>query len=390
MYILTLFNYVTKPAEPLCSVIYDGKKLRLFNFYLPGTGQTLARAHKNLETMREILLRESPKIILNDYKAHIEAFDLPKDIPHNIYDTALYVDTTPTSPSEARALIDQLIPTLIEQKPQRWMKLRAQAAVVYSYLEARGVFYAYKVFHPHYSQHTFTGRSKTSGFNLQGLPANDEVRPLQGHEWLLCFDWLAADIRTLSILSQDENMLQSFETSDPYTFMAGDELDRKFCKIELLKAINALNYNHEILDFFPQFREWMKGQILLIKEQQYLESIMGRKFWVDKQDIRSYRRVFNATAQGSVVHAMQAALVAIYGDFRAYIVTEIHDSIVGSSNRSMLELVTNSIGQHMAHPFEGILSENPLFPIKISIGHNWKKWEKWKEIRWQIGSKSLV
>jgi hypothetical protein len=380
LYILTLFNYKRQPIEPVSTLIYDGNKLTSFVMYQPGSGISLSKVDKNVQTIKHII-ESGTKIVINDFKAHVDAFGIEKYLPDNIYDNACYIPDYPLIPQDANIIFSKYIGDFTKTKPMEWMKLRARAAVVYSYLQEKGVFYSYKTYHPQYEQHTFTGRSKTSGFNLQGMSKKQDIRPVSEHQWMIHLDWIATDIRIFSLLSDDENLKRSFIESDPYTFIAGDILDRKECKIGLLKAINKLDYEDEILDFFPSFREWMAKSIDKAKHDGYLETIMGRRFYLEEDEPAAHRQIFNAVAQGSVVHAMQASITKIFERYASYLMAEIHDSIVCSSNRPMMEILANDVSSIMLKPFKGILDSNPSFPLKISIGQKWKKWETWKEIR---------
>jgi hypothetical protein len=348
--------------------------------YQPGSGTSLSKVDENIKTIKSII-ESGTTIVINDFKAHVDAFGLDKYPPDNIYDNAYHITEYPQSPKEANTIFSHHITNFIESKPMEWMKLRARAAVVYAHLQEKGVFYSFKTFYPQYDQHTYTGRSKTSGFNIQGMSDKQDVQPVSEHRWMIHLDWMATDIRMLSLMSNDENLKQSFMESDPYTFIAGDILDRDECKIGLLKAINKLDYEDEILDFFPSFREWMVSSIEMAHETRYLETIMGRRFYLPDDEPASFRKIFNAVAQGSVVHAMQSVIVSIYEKFPSYLMAEVHDSVVCSSNRQMIEILVEDVGAIMLKPFSGILNSNPSFPLKVSIGQEWKKWKVWKEIR---------
>ena len=186
-------------------------------------------------------------------------------------------------------------------------------------------------------------------------------------------------MRMASILSGDKEMQNSFVDSDPYTKMAADVgVDRKECKITLMKAINSMDYNDPALDYYPTMKEWMKKCSDNFETNQYLESILGRKFKMEEG--RSKLSAFNACMQGSVAHAMQNTIYKVVNEFPQHAICEIQDSIVLACDKSMVNHIVSKVGETMYRPLD-MLDSNPTFPVKVSIGLKWRQWKKMKEIR---------
>jgi DNA polymerase I-like protein with 3'-5' exonuclease and polymerase domains len=116
--------------------------------------------------------------------------------------------------------------------------------------------------------------------------------------------------------------------------------------------------------------------------QGYLTSILGRKFYVhgdnEQQILESRRQVFNAQMQGSVAHAMQNSLVRIHKKYPNCILTELHDSVVLCCKSPMAPQLIKDVSAIMLRPFDGLLENNPVFPLRVSVGN---KWRNWKELR---------
>jgi hypothetical protein len=237
----------------------------------------------------------------------------------------------------------------------------------------------------------FSGRCKTTGFNIQGYDAHDRIRSISAgeHDILLHFDWICADIRIASILSGDKKLQETFDSGDPYNTMmehmnAGspDKLSRSECKQLLLGAINSMDVDNVALqDVFPDLGKWVRKCKRKASENESLETILQRKFRVSAE--RNRRAILNAAMQGSVAHAMQHTLRRIWDMFPTRIIADIHDSLAMSSGAGRAEIKTmidNVVGV-MLHPFAGLLPDNPVFPVKVSIGKRWKQWRAIKIYR---------
>lgn len=109
--------------------------------------------------------------------------------------------------------------------------------------------------------------------------------------------------------------------------------------------------------------------------------MLNRKFKLARA--KNELAVLNGIMQGSVAHAMQRTIRRIWEKLPTKLVGEIHDCLVMSSSpdqkeiKSIIEIVTPI----MMHPFEGIIEDNPRFPLNVSIGKKWKKLKPYKTYR---------
>lgn len=260
-----------------------------------------------------------------------------------------------------------------------WQKIRADAAEVYSILEKKGVLVCGKKINPHYSMNVYSGRSKNTGFNLQGSNSDFDVSHVDDRfNILVRFDWIAADMRMASYMSKDNNLISSYEKSDPYTYISeclGGKIDRDKCKLELNKAVNSLVHNDLVLKIFPKLGEWIKVQKDSLERNGYAESILGRKFYTD-HTLKGNRRAFNGTLQGSVAHAMQSTISRVTDECGGIILAEQHDSLTVATPESRLLKTIKSVSDIMLEPLKGI-----KMPLVVEIGRSWCKYKKYKEFR---------
>lgn len=387
LYVYTLFD--PKTNKPRCIGIKDGDSLIIKELYKgKGSGNPLAKVLNNIEKIRKLITKSEFKrpIVLSDFKRHIEAFGLEYSTRQlEVYDYHLPDVAPPTEEGRDIRLVTKVLDKMSTQKPRYYQKVLANAQIVYHDLERRGVEINHEPFFPKWSTKTFSGRSKTTGVNLQGWSDHDIVRPPGYNEKdvLIHFDWICADIRVASLLSKDEILRESFVESDPYQKMLdilhsdGDtSVSRDECKLNLLRAINSMDFTSVVLtDIYQDLGRWIRRSKEQAREEGgYLQTILHRKFRTAQA--KNELAVLNGVMQGSVAQAMQCVIRRVWERFPSKIVTDIHDSLVVAchSDPSEIRATMSAVADIMLHPFEGVLKSNPAFPVKVSIGKKWKKW----------------
>ena len=387
LYVYTLFDQKTR--RPRCTGIKDGTTVKICDLYRPGAGKTIKKIDTTKKIVKKILLKansERRKIILSDFKSHVLAFDLPRDHrTWTVYDVHLPDIQPSNSSNHDSEIIARVLDRMSHTTPQEYQKIFAQAAIVYQDLEDTGLLINHSPESPKWSQKTFSGRSKTTGFNIQGFAEDWHVVPQGGQEYdvMIHFDWVCADIRVASVLSRDPVLNEAFVNSDPYTIMMNelnsgseDQITREESKRYLLKSINSMDFTSVALtEIYPRLGRWIRRCKEATAEGRPLETILGRKFRL--AHAKNELAVLNGVMQGSVAHAMQLVLRRIWDKLPSRLITEIHDCLVVSAapDGSEIRAVIDIIAPIMLHPFEGILDSNPSFPLNVSIGKKWKRWK---------------
>ena len=387
LYVFTLFDF--KTGRPRCTGIKDGDRVILRDLFRPGAGKSINSIDNNKKLIRKIILAANMQcrpVVLSDFKAHLTAFQLPLDQrAYHVYDLHL-PDIKPTS-TQANdfEVIRRVLDRISKQKIHDYQRIIAESAVVYQNLEDAGLDVNFMPEYPVWSQKTFSGRSKTTKFNIQGFVESYTVTPpdWSEHSSLVHFDWICADIRVASLLSQDKRLLKAFDDSDPYIIMmnelnngSDEKITRDESKRYLLKSINSMDFTSVALsEVYPRLGDWIRR----CKEKSasdggYLETILKRRF--RRAHAKNELAVLNGVMQGSVAHAMQSVIRRIWERLPDRLIAEIHDSLIISAGnskdiRAMIDIVTPI----MLYPFQGILDSNPIFPLKVSIGKKWKTWQ---------------
>lgn len=382
-YLHCLFDYRKNPHKPLYAVSLhkESKDIKFYQLYLSGTKFPLYKVRENEQKIRDLLYKED--VVLSDFHSYIKSFDLDLNRRYEVWDMNLAQDLLPRSINESKKMLLLDLNQMKSLDLMEWQQILANSQLVYSYLENMGYYHNGSKKYPKYGL-AYSGRSKCLNSNIQGTNVNDTIQHNnEDFNIFLHFDWVAADFRVASLISNDQLLKQSFKDSDPYTTLYqelnSDKITRNQCKLELFRSLYSMNYESDILDFYPDFAKWMKDSSNTIEEKGYSYSILNRKFKLDQD--RSIRSVFNAQIQGSVAHAMQNVLYRVYKIYPESLLTEIHDSLVLCCNRSDLKIILEEVVNIMLYPFENILEENPKFPLKVSIGYEWRKWEPYKEFR---------
>jgi len=372
----TFFDYSKEKPQPLQSVVYDGEQLKFFTFFIKGTGLKLGQIWENMEAFKKLLYENQP-FYLNDFKSHVSAFNLERNVEYDAYDLALRPKTViPKDHKSGKVMLAKIIQSTIDLKPDSWRKLFAKSGLVYQCLEDKPIDNGIEAINPTYSMDTFTGRSKTLGFNIQGTTDEFPLKSLNPHHTIfVCFDWVSVDLCLASYLSKDEKLFAAFMESDPYVVLAkAHNLSRDEAKGRLIRSLYSL-VDDDVLSCFPTLRKWIRTSSNKIDELGYSSSVLGRKFFLNNDNKLS---IFNAQIQGSVAHSMQAVLCKLHPAFTPYLFTEIHDSLAMVAPSKFVHDLIHSVVPFMLRPLDGLLENPPNMVVRVSIGDAWKKWREYR------------
>lgn len=388
-----------KAPRPVVSVACNKRTGKVYEIelFVKGAKYDLLMVKNRLKAIAKILNSNEP-VTINDLKAHLDAFDaFGIDINPND-DCQIY--SRPETLICSKEIIPQdkikeckksISAVLKSDNPLPvWQKLNAQACFVYYAVQKRGFFDGIKSNHPHYTLNSFSGRPIATEYTIFNQSGDSCILPNDlTHTHFIHFDWIAADFRAGSILSQDQRMLASFKESDPYTHLSLHlQKDRSECKKLLLVATNALNPESPAFNHFSRFRDWILESIADLHANKFLSSLLGRKFSyndVDDQHEQD-KRILNAVLQGTVVHAMQSSIWMIYRKFGTHFLTDRYDSIIMTADESTLDFIIRHVSEIMYRPFifyPDLPQEirQVTFPVAVSIGTKWGQYEHKEDIR---------
>lgn len=377
--IATIFDYTKDKPKPLQAVVQDHTGgFKHFIFFLPGTGIKLNKIYENISEFVKIIKTQT--ILLNDFKAHLQGFDLDLSYEYNVYDITIDKKFDFNLNAEDGCKFLQKVISAYRE-PQKYQRIFADAQIAYQYLENKKILWNSQIVVPKYD-FAFSGRSKTLLHNIQGSTESDDIRHIDGYEYLVHFDWVSADMRVASFMSGDPDMEESFINSDPYTKSSQElGISRDECKTMFLASTYSLSVDSPIIQTYPTYKQWMMDKIDEMNKSGVLYSILGRSFKINGED-RSGKSVFSGMIQGSVAHAMQSCLYKIFKSRYIFnLLTETHDAITMSCKKDDLKGMIESVSTIMLRPLRYVVDNDVSFPVKVYIGKRWKKWEFYKEYR---------
>ena len=270
--------------------------------------------------------------------------------------------------------------------------------------------------HTSYNQAiTATGRLSSVNPNLQNIPIRDEYgREIRrafissGEDYMfLSADYSQIELRIMAALSGDEEMMKAFrEGKDIHTITAAkiykiteqevtSDMRRKAktANFGIIYGISAFGLSQrlniprteakELIDGyfenFPKIKEFMDNQIELARKNGYVQTIKGRKRYLN--DITSAnavvrgmaeRNAINAPIQGSAADIIKIAMVNIYEKFnrknlKTKMILQVHDELNFDVFKPELERVKMIVKYEMEHAVE---LEVPL-TVEMNAAENW-------------------
>ena len=221
-----------------------------------------------------------------------------------------------------------------------------------------------------------TGRLSSNNPNLQNIPIRTErgreVRkafiPRGEGRILMSADYSQIELRIVAAISADPNMCEAFRLKkDIHTATASKIYGIAEAEVtkEMRYKAKSVNFGiiygqsafgladnlgisrseaKEIIDNykkeFPNIQKYMDDEINFAKENQYVETLMGRKRWL--KDINSSnftvrgfaeRNAINSPIQGTAADMIKMAMIKIYsemnsGGWESKMILQVHDELV--------------------------------------------------------------
>ncbi|MDA0194723.1 MAG: DNA polymerase I [Bacteroidetes bacterium] len=260
-----------------------------------------------------------------------------------------------------------------------------------------------------------TGRLSSNNPNLQNIPIRTEkgreIRkafiPRNEDYLILSADYSQIELRIMASFSKDESMIEAFrEGRDIHATTAAkifdiplDEVDdnmRRMAKsanfgiiygISAFGLANNLNIpRSEASEFirsyfreFPAVKKYMDEVVNIAREQEYVETILGRRRYLPEINSRNMtgrgfaeRNAINAPIQGSAADIIKIAMINIHrwmkeNDFKSKMIMQVHDELVFDIHKDELDTIKDPIVEFMknAHPLEVPMG------IGVGVGQNW-------------------
>lgn len=260
-----------------------------------------------------------------------------------------------------------------------------------------------------------TGRLSSNNPNLQNIPIRTprgrQIRkafvPRDENYTLLSADYSQIELRVIAALSQEPNMIRSFENSeDIHRATAAkvfnvplDEVTKeqrshaKTVNFGIIYGVSAFGLSNQtnlsrsesaaLIDAYyqtyPRLKEYIAEQIQKAREAGYVQTISGRRRYL--KDINSQnavvrgaaeRNAINAPIQGSAADIIKIAMINIQNklkeqNYQSKMLLQVHDELVFDAYKPELHKLQEMIKYEMENAFK---LDVPLV-VEMGTGENW-------------------
>lgn len=264
---------------------------------------------------------------------------------------------------------------------------------------------------------TSTGRLSSNNPNLQNIPIKTEMGrqireafiPCTNSNFILSADYSQVELRIIASFSNDQEMINAFhnnqdihKTTASKVFkvplnQVDSQMRRKAKEVNfgIIYGISpfGLSQNlsitrseaYEIIESyfkeFPNVKRYMDEAINKARENEYVETILGRKRFLRdinsrNQTIRGYaeRNAINTPIQGSAADIIKLAMIKIdkwmkTEKLKSKMIMQVHDELVFDIHREEKEIMTEKIKDLM----ENVMPLKVPLLVSIGYGENWLK-----------------
>ena len=351
----------------------------------------------SMELTKEIKLLEE-----SIYKICGEEFNLssPKQMGEVLFDKMKISDKIKKTKTGQYSTSEETLSKLKSTHPiiEKILEQRALQKLLSTYVNALPLLInkTTKRIHTTFNQAVAsTGRLSSINPNLQNIPIKtDKGRkmrmafiPKNKDYEILAADYSQIELRIMASLSNDPSMLNAFNnkkdihlaTASKVYKVNGENVTRemrsnaKMVNFGIIYGISPFglsqrlqikrNEASEIINQyfteFPKVKEFIETSILKAKENEYVETILGRRRYL--KDINSKnamlrgfaeRNAINAPIQGSAADIIKKAMIEIQTEIeqqslKSKMILQVHDELVFDMKKSEREVLTRLVKEKM-------------------------------------------
>ncbi len=260
-----------------------------------------------------------------------------------------------------------------------------------------------------YQNVTTTGRLSSMNPNLQNIPIRTprgaqirEAFIVPKGKSLVSVDYSQIELRILAHITEDPGLTRAFENDlDIHAATAAEvfDIDVQTVTSEQRRIAKAVNFGiaygmgsyglaenlsisaDEAKDIikkyfsrFPGIRDYMENTIQTAKKQGYVETIFGRRRYLDELksnngNIRKFgeRAAINAPMQGTASDIVKKAMLEVDAAFPGLMLLQVHDELI----LEVEALDAKDIAAKVKEIMENVVSLNVPLKANVAIGDNW-------------------
>jgi DNA polymerase I len=262
---------------------------------------------------------------------------------------------------------------------------------------------------------TATGRLSSTNPNLQNIPIRTErgreIRkafvPRDSKHLIISADYSQIELRIMADFSGDPTMKEAFKngldihasTASKVFHVPLDQVDSemrrkaKTINFGIIYGISAFGLSERLgiprreaadiieayFQEFPAVKEYMDSAIEKAREQEYVETLLGRRRYL--RDINSRnatvrgfaeRNAVNAPIQGTAADIIKIAMINIYEylrheNLKTRMILQVHDELLFDAPKEEVDIVTPKIVELMTNA----LPLSVPMEVGLGVGKNW-------------------
>ena len=370
----------------------------------------------SLSLQERIIAKEKEIFSLAGYEFNISS---PRQVGELIYDKLQIVETARKTKTGQNSTSEEVLVSLKGKHPiiNLILEHRSLKKLLSTYVDALPEIINKKTgrIHTSYNQTVAaTGRLSSSNPNLQNIPIRDEdgkeIRkafiPDAGCTFLSA-DYSQIELRLMAHLSDDENLIESFNAGDDiHTATASkifkvdmNSVDKdmrrkaKTANFGIIYGISAFGLSERldiprseakqlIDDYFvtyPKIKEYTDSIVQSARDKGYVETLFGRRRYLNDINsrnsvVRGYaeRNAVNAPIQGTAADIIKIAMINIFRRFKeekikSKMILQVHDELNFTVYNNELEIVKSIVKNEME---SAVKLKVPLI-AECGVGVNW-------------------
>ncbi len=262
---------------------------------------------------------------------------------------------------------------------------------------------------------TSTGRLSSNNPNLQNIPIRTNNGKLirkaftssDNNSVLISADYSQIELRVIASMSGDENMINAFNNNeDIHASTAAKVFNIEIGKVTkeqrghakivnfgIIYGVSAFGLSNQtnlnrsesklIIDnyynSYPALKEFMTNQINFARENGFVQTILGRKRFLNDINSRNgmvrssaERNAINTPVQGSAADIIKLSMIKINEELKKHslkskLILQVHDELVFDVPQEEVDLIKKIIIENMENAYK---LKVPLI-VDLGIGNNW-------------------
>ncbi|MGM0530580.1 MAG: DNA polymerase I [Bacteroidota bacterium] len=347
--------------------------------------------------------------------------DSPKQLGEVLFDRLKIVENPRKTRTNQYSTSEETLQQLSDKHPiiQKVLEFRSIRKLLSSYVESLPKLINKKTgkIHTSFNQAiASTGRLSSYNPNLQNIPIREErgrrIRkafiPSNETCVLMAADYSQIELRIMAHMSGDSNLIEAFRQNlDIHSSTAAkifhlnslEEVTKdqrrkaKTANFGIIYGISAYGLSQrlniprkdarqlidEYFRNFPKVKEYMDQRIAMARDKGYVETIWGRKRFLENINSRNAtlrgmaeRNAINAPIQGSAADIIKIAMLNIYqeliqNEYRSKLILQVHDELIFDAWKPEVETLKQMAKDKMENACH---LEVPL-TVETGTGQNW-------------------